>query len=91
VVTTHELRALSAETGPACWRLAWHVKEEDSRPGRRRRARLLALGAFALLALLALPASALARTAFVANGLSNSVTPIDTATNTAGTAIGVGE
>jgi YVTN family beta-propeller protein len=40
---------------------------------------------------LACLATALARTAYVANGLSNSVTPIDTATNTAGTAIGVGE
>jgi YVTN family beta-propeller protein len=36
-------------------------------------------------------ATALARTAYVGNGLSNTVTPIDTATNTAGTAIGVGE
>jgi YVTN family beta-propeller protein len=55
VVTTHELRALSVETGLACL------------------------------------ATALARTASVANGLSNNVTPIDTATNTAGTSIGVGE
>jgi hypothetical protein len=55
VVTTHELPALSADTGLACL------------------------------------ATALARTAYVANGLSNSVTPDRHRDHTAGTAIGVGE
>ena len=33
----------------------------------------------------------MSHTAYIANGSSNSVTPIDTATNTAGTAIPVGQ
>src|SRR6266508_658338 len=65
-----------------------------ARRGRRARGRAAALvaGAVALLATLAFPSLASAGTgrAYVANVFSNNVTPIDTATNTAGTAIGVG-
>ena len=54
--------------------------------------RLAALWCLALAALaLASPGSAAARTAYVANDDSDDVTPIDTATNVAGTAIGVGD
>ena len=60
-------------------------------PLRRLALQVLLLGgALALLALVA-PVGALARTAYVANDLeSGTVTPIDTATNTAGTPIAVG-
>src|SRR3954465_12857922 len=58
-----------------------------------RSVRTLLLGLLAALAALLLATPAVAatdHTAYVANANSNSVTPIDTATNTAGTAIGVG-
>jgi YVTN family beta-propeller protein len=79
----------------ACGRRFWRDGRDVAGEGASRRWRGVALGAALLLLLAWLVAPGAARaatshTAYVANSGPGSVTPINTATNTAGTAIAVG-